>query len=396
MASFGAFFFALGIGSANAFLLHRIDVAIGACIVGVIILVGTAVGSRSHLTRFIDITVVLPGFVAQTVAVYSTFAYPNEGVGVAILTVVAVNHLFLFLVALAGTRLRQAGVIIVSSIASLAVALHVSPLNIPSSFRQIMIITGWSFLAPSILIAVSHMRSRAAQYRAAQSEKTFLNSIGHEMRTPLTTILGLSRLARESSAVGNADRYLSEITAAGEHLQAVMETLFLTSSYRSGSRSMTLESISVDEFVPELEQRVSRLVHDTGLTLSSEPRAATGCTIVADRELLMQACTALAIARLRQAVPGDNMAVVAVCPDDGILIGVDSSHEIDGLTAELDPAGNATPTRSVRWSCDDSEAVLFVIDSLLREMNGRVVIRDTGGKRGIPLIRVPMCTGVVR
>ncbi|MBU8913957.1 MAG: hypothetical protein KOO61_08040, partial [Spirochaetales bacterium] len=315
-ASIGAFFFVIGVGAVNALLLHRIDVAIGTCIVAAIILVGAAAGARGHIAWFVDIAVVLAGVAAQALSVYSTFAYPNEGPGVAILTVVAVNHLYLFLVALAATRPRQACVIVVSSVASLALALHVSPLNIPTSFRQIMIVTGWSFLVPSILIAVSYMRNRAAQYRAAQSEKTFINSIGHEMRTPLTTILGLSRLARESGAAGNTEAFLSEITAAGEHLQAVMETLFLISSYRSGSRRMTPESMDVDEFVSDLEQRVSRLVHDTGLTLSSESRSATGCTIVADRELMMQACTALAIARLRQAVAGDSMAVAATCLDE--------------------------------------------------------------------------------
>ncbi len=86
------------------------------------------------------------------------------------------------------------------------------------------------------------------------------------------------------------------------------------------------------------------------------------------------------------------MAIVGVRLNDAVLIRIDSSAVTEVDATKPDTAGKTGPTRAVHWSSDDSEAVLFVVQSLLLEMNGQVVMQDTGGKRKTPLIRVPMCS----
>ena len=115
-------------------------------------------------------------------------------------------------------------------------------------------------------------QSRETQ-RLQESERlhqTILNSISHEMRTPLTAIIGASSALQNAEISGNKDtrkELTDELTQASERLNFIVENLLDTSRLASGLFQLKREwsdikdivSISIDQLSRVLEQHIIHL-----------------------------------------------------------------------------------------------------------------------------------------
>lgn len=69
---------------------------------------------------------------------------------------------------------------------------------------------------------------------ANQAKAEFLSSINHEIRTPLTSIVGLSRLLRRKVTDKQLSQYTERISAAGDQLLNLLNDLLQLSNLQSG------------------------------------------------------------------------------------------------------------------------------------------------------------------
>lgn len=104
-------------------------------------------------------------------------------------------------------------------------------------------------------------RVRAAE-RLEESERlhqTLLSSISHEMRTPLTTVLGVATALEEKAAAGNPEyvtALASELHRAGDRLNRVIENLLDMTRLNSGVLSLKLEWQDVRDLAGVAIQRL--------------------------------------------------------------------------------------------------------------------------------------------
>lgn len=93
-----------------------------------------------------------------------------------------------------------------------------------------------------------------AAERANQAKTTFLNSMSHDIRTPMNAILGFASLAQ--SHIEDRARvydYLQKISLSGQHLLSLINDVLDMSRIESGKIIMYPQSLSLAKLMDELE-----------------------------------------------------------------------------------------------------------------------------------------------
>lgn len=122
------------------------------------------------------------------------------------------------------------------------------------------------------------------------AKSNFLNNISHEMRTPLTGILGFSSVLLEQ-IYGPLNlkqkQYIEVISNSGKHLLALIDDLLDLTAIEAGEAELTKETISVKELASTSVSLIQELANARGLELSL--LFGTGVnTCIADKHRLKQ------------------------------------------------------------------------------------------------------------
>ncbi len=110
-----------------------------------------------------------------------------------------------------------------------------------------------------------------AANQSNQAKTTFLNSMSHDIRTPLNAITGFTALALNH--VGNSDMvksYLSKVTVASTHLLALINDVLDMSRIESGHVELEEKPVSLLKIDEDLETIISHDVRAKGLLLHFE------------------------------------------------------------------------------------------------------------------------------
>ncbi len=134
------------------------------------------------------------------------------------------------------------------------------------------------------------MRDRARE--ASRAKSAFLANTSHEMRTPLTAVLGFSDLLREELA-GDPDpercgEMVDTIRRNGRHLLAVINDVLDLSRVESGRLELESGSVRVRDLVTELGDIIRPRVEQKGLELEISIDADTPPLVAADPTRLRQ------------------------------------------------------------------------------------------------------------
>lgn len=100
----------------------------------------------------------------------------------------------------------------------------------------------------------------------AEDRKRFIDNIAHEMKTPLTSIIGFADLLRTAKLDSETTvEYADTIYREGQHLKNVssklMEIILL------GKTTPTLQKVTVSSFLEDIYQSLSRVCQNAGITL---------------------------------------------------------------------------------------------------------------------------------
>jgi signal transduction histidine kinase len=99
-------------------------------------------------------------------------------------------------------------------------------------------------------------RLYTALVRSSQNKSNFLMSMSHEMRTPLSAIIGFSELMDDDKA-GKFDdptrhRFLGEINSSGRFLLALLDDILDLSKIEAGKMVLRIEDVSIAEIVRDV------------------------------------------------------------------------------------------------------------------------------------------------
>ncbi|KAB7772162.1 histidine kinase [Xanthomonas maliensis] len=113
-----------------------------------------------------------------------------------------------------------------------------------------------------------HKQELAEQ--ASLAKTRFLATLGHEVRTPMTGVLGMSELLLKTGLDERQRSYTESIRRAGAHLLRLVNDALDLARIESGRLELDLQPFSVRQLVAEIEALMAPLAQERGLRFSVE------------------------------------------------------------------------------------------------------------------------------
>jgi signal transduction histidine kinase len=155
----------------------------------------------------------------------------------------------------------------------------------------------------------------------AESRRVFIGNLAHEMKTPLTSILGFADILRVKREVSDVDRidYASVIVSETKRLQGLsgklMELLTL------GNLQLSPERIEVYELFVELAAILQPILNNHSISLACEAPA-ENLYIRGDRELIKSLVFNLIDNSIKASAPGSTIWLNADLEETSVVIAV--------------------------------------------------------------------------
>jgi len=166
----------------------------------------------------------------------------------------------------------------------------------------------------------------------AESRKIFIANLAHEMKTPLTSILGFADILRVKRTVSDQDRveYAGVVVSETKRLQGLSSKLMELLTI--GNMHLSLEDIDLAELADELAVTLQPILEKQQIHLVSTIDKAT---IHADRELVKSLIYNLIDNGIQASMPGNTISLATVVTNDLVIISV--LDEGMGLPADQIP-----------------------------------------------------------
>lgn len=210
-------------------------------------------------------------------------------------------------------------------------------------------------------------------------ERQFLMSIGHDLRTPLTTIRGYAE-ALDEGAIGSedAERVAAVLHAQTDRLTRLVEDVMLLARIEAREFTLRPERVDVASHLRGVVDTYRTRAGDVGVAIDYRSTGASEATIDPDR--LGQVCSNLVENALRYTPEAGTVTVIADVGDHGIRMTVaDTGSGIDpaDIGHVFDRLYVAERYRPVRP--DGSGLGLTIVHELVEAMGGTVSVESELG-----------------
>ena len=125
-------------------------------------------------------------------------------------------------------------------------------------------------------------RLRAEAQAGSQAKADFMARMTHEMRTPLSAIIGLSNLAKPLAADAKLADYLVKIAQAARGLLEVVDDITDFSRLEKGQADLTIAPFKPAEALERAAGRIAEAAREKGLTLAVRLDPAVPAVLVGD------------------------------------------------------------------------------------------------------------------
>lgn len=137
--------------------------------------------------------------------------------------------------------------------------------------------------------------------RLEARQQRFLSIAAHELKTPLTAIIGIADLLQDEEKLGVRRRFLGHLDREAHRVRDLSETLLRIARTGYDQREPNLEPIELLEAAREAAERAEPLALPAGLKLCT---VGEGGRVLADREWLEQILLAVLDNAMKYSEPG--------------------------------------------------------------------------------------------
>jgi signal transduction histidine kinase/ActR/RegA family two-component response regulator/streptogramin lyase len=242
-----------------------------------------------------------------------------------------------------------------------------------------------------------HKREVAEQ--ASQAKTHFLATLGHEVRTPMTGVLGMSELLLTTPLDARQHRYTRAIQNAGTHLLRLVNDALDLARIEAGRLQLDQQDFDLRELLDDVAALTAPMAERRGLVFTSTvapdlPAAVRGDPVRVRQILLNLLGNAVKFTeqgdvRL-QALPLEGHGIGLVVSDTGPGIAAEQAARLFQRFEQADNARTAA-----RYG--GSGLGLAISQELAGAMGGRISVESTPGKGTRFLVELPLptATGVV-
>jgi signal transduction histidine kinase/BarA-like signal transduction histidine kinase len=135
--------------------------------------------------------------------------------------------------------------------------------------------------------------AQAELARVNESKDRFLAYMSHEIRNPLTAMVGAAELLSMEKMKAEHPRYLESLKHAAGSLREIVDTVLDFSQIDDGSLRFELSPLALQPFLTELTSQFTATAEASGVSLSCEVAPMTHSAVIADQMRLRQALSNL-------------------------------------------------------------------------------------------------------
>lgn len=182
------------------------------------------------------------------------------------------------------------------------------------NLRQVLAISLLFFGGISLVVLGSASwwlagRSIKPTQLAWQRQQAFVANASHELKTPLTLIRSSAEVALRGMRADTEEAHLvKEIVREADHMNRLVEDQLLLSRLDQGNFELTLQPVSVDSLLKDVQRQLERLPIAEGKKLSFD---LNGCWALGDPTRIRQILLILLDNALRYSQPGGTIKVQA-------------------------------------------------------------------------------------
>lgn len=218
--------------------------------------------------------------------------------------------------------------------------------------------------------------------KASNAKTDFIASISHEVRSPLTAVLGYSDLMLEEGTTPRQSVYLKELQSAAELISTLMEETLDLSMIEAGASAIAKEPFSLRALIVKADSIVRLSAEEKGLNLRTEVDSALPEVILGDESRLHQVLLNLLTNAVKFTRKGsvtlrvkiateDKTSICFEVTDTGIGIDADNQSRIFHRFSQADP--------SVQREFGGSGLGLFISERLVKLMGGTIGFESSLG-----------------
>ena len=226
--------------------------------------------------------------------------------------------------------------------------------------------------------------ARQAAEEAGTAREKFLSVMSHELRSPLTGIVGFAELLERGARGPLTESQLAavrRITNAARYMATLIDDILTFAGLRRGEATVRVTDVSVAEGIERAMSLVAERAEAQGMTVEREP-VAPPLTIRADPRRLQQILLNLLTNAIKFTPPGGTITVAAEAAGDTVLIrlrdtGPGIAEEMQGRIFEPFVQGQREPEDAT-----EQQGVglgLAISRDLAREMGGDLTVESRAG-----------------
>ncbi|GAC1601684.1 MAG: hypothetical protein NVS3B2_04770 [Ramlibacter sp.] len=228
-------------------------------------------------------------------------------------------------------------------------------------------------------------QAKEAAEAANRAKSDFLDTMSHEMRTPLNGVLGMTRLLLEESLAAQPRRYVELAHSSAQSLLGLINDLLDLGKIESGRIEFEHVEFSLAELARELGDLYGLRARDKGLSFDVRVDAAVPSMVVGDPGRLRQVLNNLLSNALKftdaglvgldihpAGGAGSRLLIGFTVHDTGIGIAQEVQHDLFSRFFQAD----STTTREY----GGTGLGLAIVRQLCEQMGGRVSLQSQPGR----------------
>lgn len=257
-------------------------------------------------------------------------------------------------------------------------------------------ITGASKIARDITEQVKMVKDLEQANRAAEkankTKSAFLANISHELRTPMTAVLGFAEMLRaEATAPGFVDK-VDSIARNGKYLLALLDDMLDLSVIEADKLAISQQAVDVAKAIDDVRSLMNVRAADEGIPLIFEWKTAIPQIITADRVRLRQILVNLIGNAIKFTDDGEVRVSVSLDQERAQLLFEVSDTGI-GMTPEqleriFHPFTQASPETAQRFG--GTGLGLTISKRLANVMGGAIHVTSQAGQGSCFTLSLPV------